>query len=78
MRGSGVGEDDFPHTRAELFFDVAVLAGHGKAGRGRVRQGGAWQSWCGEARLGAAWRGAVGRGSAVKVRWGESGQGTVW
>lgn len=39
MHGSGVSEDDFPHTRAELFFDVAVLVGCGEAGSGEVWPG---------------------------------------
>ena len=38
MRGSGVSEEHFPHTRVKLFLDMAV-----SAGRGRVRQGEAGQ-----------------------------------
>ena len=60
MRGSGVGEEHFPHARAELFWHGSHgLAGLGRAGCGEVRHGKAWQFW-----RGPSWYGTVGRGKA--------------
>lgn len=70
MRGSGVGEDDFPHARAKLFLTWQLR--RGKVRHGFVGQGKAWQfcrgkAWPGKARSGEArqsWLGLARHGLA--------------